>query len=647
MADTLREFLIKLDWKTDEIQRDQRHFERAIESATLKASLLADLLVAMAQKIASAVQEAATRFDNLYNAARRLGTTAAFANDFPVLIKKYGGNAAEATSLLEAAATRLKDNSNNIVNLNKLGFGLDATTGKLSIQKEMLSNLRNLSDQQIESLTSILGIPDQPILLMKRHLDEILPDLKAMEDYRQRLGLNIEQAAKEGNIFASIWRDIKMKLDNIGAAINAGLTVAFMPLMTELHKFINLYAKDITDAIMLVVNALTEMLRTWTADFDKVLADPNAVQPFSKGIKELAENVAFLTRKMSDFIGVLKSIFSLPDVLNYLSGNTKDIESYNRGKGLLNTPGNPYYDANRAINPTTEDIVKGADKEKNAPEWGPAKRFREWFKDKFGGSSKTTAPAAPATVGGGAGATPNTVVFGDSIGEGLARALQADRSNAVQGMNPEWVRARIAAYKQSLAGKDVVISSGASNDVRNAATVKDQIAAALAKGADPKRITVLGVGSLKSALGFYPGVSEEVNATLKSAAAKAGVSFLELPARTDVHPDYHLLAGALAKAASVPRAAPPAPLAPPAATIAPPPPPFAPLVPFVAPAPLSVPAPVLGGGHSGPHPHINLPSKNVIHVDGTGDPAAVAGLVQKAQKGVNENLSKTLYESVP
>jgi hypothetical protein len=276
------------------------------------------------------------------------------------------------------------------------------------------------------------------------------------------------------------------------------------------------------------------------------------------------------------------------------------------------------------VNPSTlEDIAPRIEAERNNPGFdllGKLSKGWDYTKSLFGGG-KSAAAATPIEGGG------KTVVFGDSIGNGLARVLHADASNTAVGMNPNWVHHRIETYRGSLADKDVLISSGASNDVNNAATVTAQIRAAIAKGADPKRIKVLGVGFLASAKGFYPGVSEKVNATLRAAASATGVEFIGLPPGTDVHPDYKALAANMS--------------APPVAKEPPP----GQLAPFTAPAPPAMFHPSLGG--TAGHTHISAPTQTIIRVDGAGDPHATARLVHKAQKGVNEDLSETLQGAAP
>lgn len=628
MTETIREFIVGLDWKTDQAERDTKRFETAITTATVKAQILADILIAVAKKIGEVVAEVSTKFDGLFFAAQRLNTSAALANDFPLLIKKYGGNPAEASGLLEAAALRLRENANNISILNKLGFGLNATTGKLEVQQEMLENLRHLDTQQIESMSALIGISAQPILLMKRHIDEVMPDLKAFDDYRKALGVDVDKSAADGNAFWNVWRNIQPKLEAILGKIGDGLAVAFTPLLTELDKFLTLYAKDIGAAIQIVVDALADMFKTWAADFDKILDNPDTMHEFAHDVREVANAIGWLARKLSDLIGVLRALATMSDVLNYLAGNDANPEAYARGKEQVDHVAKEFADPKNK-NGFGEGDVKGGleywkGKAGDAVEWGKRKLG-------FGGD-------APAAAGGAADAPAATgkppVIFGDSIGLGLAGAVGADGSNAVQGKGTGWVRDRIAAYRKSLAGQDVVISSGSSNDTRSAANVRAQIAAAIAKGADPKRITILGVGSLATAVGNYPGASDTINATLAREAAAAGARFQPLPAGTDVHPDYKALARSLAPA---PQPAPPAAKPEPPGQL----PPMT--IPRGSIGSFAEPLSSLGGEGGGTH--ISAARNTTIRVDGAGDPAAVARLVHKAQKGVNADLSETLGQA--
>jgi len=139
--------------------------------------------------------------------------------------------------------------------------------------------------------------------------------------------------------------------------------------------------------------------------------------------------------------------------------------------------------------------------------------------------------AAPSRQGG-------PMVFGDSLGAGLLqKGLQG---NASVGRPPADVLSSINSLPDgSLAGKPIILSSGASNDVANVGLASDQIKALIAKGASPENITLLGVGDRPD---FQKA---QVNAQLQSIAGATGVKFQSIdpailgPDR--VHPNYDSL----------------------------------------------------------------------------------------------------------
>lgn len=142
---------------------------------------------------------------------------------------------------------------------------------------------------------------------------------------------------------------------------------------------------------------------------------------------------------------------------------------------------------------------------------------------------------ASATAGAGGNAP---VVIGDSLGSGLRQASGVGSplaGDTMVGRSPSQVLKAINAFDpKMLAGKPVVLSSGASNDVGNVALAADQISALKAKGVDPANITLLGVGDRQD---FQQG---GVNAKLQSIAQASGAKFLPIDPATlgadRVHP---------------------------------------------------------------------------------------------------------------
>jgi len=159
-----------------------------------------------------------------------------------------------------------------------------------------------------------------------------------------------------------------------------------------------------------------------------------------------------------------------------------------------------------------------------------------------GDGSASSQPPAPPPPGAPPGASqqPAPLIIGDSLA-----SPQGLGGSGVVGASPQVVKDNISALSDAqVNGRDVILSSGASNNPAQAALAADQIKALYDKGAHS--VTVVGVGEQSNFAG--------VNTVLQQAAAKGGARFVPLPAGTQVHPSrtgYNaLLAAALPKAAT-------------------------------------------------------------------------------------------------
>lgn len=135
-----------------------------------------------------------------------------------------------------------------------------------------------------------------------------------------------------------------------------------------------------------------------------------------------------------------------------------------------------------------------------------------------------TAPPPVAASGGQQNGSP--LIIGDSLAskDGLG-------GSGVVGASPKAVLSSINALSpDQVAGRDVVLSSGASNNPAQASLVYEQIQALKKKGAG--NVTVVGVGDRSDFGG--------VNDTLELVTGRAGGRFVALPAgslsRDRVHP---------------------------------------------------------------------------------------------------------------
>ena len=119
------------------------------------------------------------------------------------------------------------------------------------------------------------------------------------------------------------------------------------------------------------------------------------------------------------------------------------------------------------------------------------------------GYSKADAETQPSGAG--------TYYIGDSIAEGLKG--KEGRGNTLVGRNPQAVLDEINSDRVNpadLSGKQIVLSTGISNDPKSVGLVQDQIDALKKKGVDPSNIIVTGVGSRQDIAAASPALQKIV-----------------------------------------------------------------------------------------------------------------------------------------
>ncbi len=209
-------------------------------------------------------------------------------------------------------------------------------------------------------------------------------------------------------------------------------------------------------------------------------------------------------------------------------------------------------DALSVDDPTKAEAFVRANEAKFGPSYGAAlDRAHEAANRAIGKGGGNT--AWDAAAGGAPKTTPvssNAQVYGDSLGEGVKTAYGLSGDTKV-GRTPQQVYDTLHALPDgSLAGKPVVISTGASNSPKDVDFARNQIRTAIAKGADPAQLTVLGVGDRPDFAG--------VNDKLKEIAGQFGAKFQPVdPSKLSadrVHPASYngLLGGAVPARASGP-----------------------------------------------------------------------------------------------
>jgi hypothetical protein len=110
-SSVIREFLVKLGFKTDEAALQS--FEKGIDRATKTVVGLAVAIEATAVAVAAGVARFASNLEALYFASIRTNTAAANLQAYDLAVQNFGGSAGEATASIEGLAHALRVNPGN------------------------------------------------------------------------------------------------------------------------------------------------------------------------------------------------------------------------------------------------------------------------------------------------------------------------------------------------------------------------------------------------------------------------------------------------------------------------------------------------------------------------------------------------------
>jgi len=334
MSDTVKDFLVGLGWSSK--PNEQRQFEGAIESATLKAKLLGDALEEVARKVLDSVSNIAENFDRLYFQAQRTNTAAATVSDFVTVMAKMGVSAGDASSSVENMARHLREGTASVTDINKMGWGLNPLTGQLEINKQYLANMSGMSTAILEGYAARVGMSDNVMMAERRMGAGVQDEMDKLVAYRNSLGFDPAKAEADANAFMTVWRKTYSELQAIGNDIGAGLTKALTAPLQAFDKFLTDNSEAIGKDITMIGAALLSMTTAWVKDFEDISKDPRAFDDFRSG--------------MHDFAGAIK------DLADNFHGFVADLIWLN---GSSVTPGSMLNQLLAVVNPSTADISKG------------------------------------------------------------------------------------------------------------------------------------------------------------------------------------------------------------------------------------------------------------------------------------------------
>jgi hypothetical protein len=244
-SSVIREFLVKLGFKTDEAAL--QNFEKGVDRATKTVIGLAAAIETTAIAVAAGVARFASNLEALYFASIRTNTAAANLQAYDLAVQNFGGSAGEATASIEGLAHALRTNPGNEGLLK--GLGVDARDAK--------GDLRDLTDVMLE-----LGktFADEPLFIA--------------EQQAQMLGINEKTllAMRNGDFAKEVLRQREL-VKNSGFKEATEDAHRFMMQLRELGVFVQAFGIRVYDALSKKLGGSMESLSQWLQTNGPMIAD--------------------------------------------------------------------------------------------------------------------------------------------------------------------------------------------------------------------------------------------------------------------------------------------------------------------------------------------------------------------------------------
>jgi hypothetical protein len=269
-SSVIREFLVKLGFKTDEAALQS--FEKGIDRATKTVVGLAVAIEATAVAVAAGVARFASNLEALYFASIRTNTAAANLQAYDLAVQNFGGSAGEATASIEGLAHALRVNPGNEGILQ--GLGVQARDANLQ--------LRDLTDVMLD-----LGkaLANEPLFIAEQHA--------------QMLGINERTllAMRNGDFAKEVQRQREL-VRNSGFKQATEDAHQFMMKLRELGVFVQAFGIRVYDALSKKLGLSMESLAQWLQTNGPRIAD--RVADVLVKIIELAEKIGPAIRWLVD-----------------------------------------------------------------------------------------------------------------------------------------------------------------------------------------------------------------------------------------------------------------------------------------------------------------------------------------------------------
>ena len=272
MADTIKEFLVKLGFQTD--KSSQKDFEGALVGAQAKAVALGVAMAEMAKAIAQSMAELIPSLDNLYFQTQRLGSSAEDIKSFGYAMSQMGGSAQGANSALKGLADFIRYTPGAGSWLSRWGVNPKDLNDTVKVARELGVAFRHMNPYMAKAIANKVGLGDSDVLftLLKPGGDKYEKQYKEFaERISKAFGVTLGDATDDANEFQSKLRELKaeasLTFDLATAKILEKLLPALEGTITAMSEWLskgdNLNEMLKTGGVVLSAFAIAAIAVTW------------------------------------------------------------------------------------------------------------------------------------------------------------------------------------------------------------------------------------------------------------------------------------------------------------------------------------------------------------------------------------------------
>uniref|UniRef100_UPI003F9CD49D hypothetical protein n=1 Tax=Rhodoblastus sp. TaxID=1962975 RepID=UPI003F9CD49D len=297
---------IKLGYKIE----GESQFKAATRQAVIEAKVLADVLEAGAKAFANMLVKAAQGLDQMFYASSRIGASVKNIQAVEYAASQLGSTVEASHSSLEAFGNFLRSQPGAKKFIENLGVSLKDANGHIKDTAELflgvIDKIKSQPYAQQKKYWEIFGIDENTW----RALSD--PNAKGFLNEKnsifKRLGLDPDQAAKDGRSFMQAMRGVGAALDGILQKVMANFLGDGNNGIKALQEFLAEHGRTIADAIVSIVRAFVDLAR-------EILGFNNQDDP-DKAIRQIGEGIENTAKATQLFIKQIREMFAWLEKFN-------------------------------------------------------------------------------------------------------------------------------------------------------------------------------------------------------------------------------------------------------------------------------------------------------------------------------------------